>query len=114
MKVYISSHDLQYARLLREFLQSKKIEVNSSWLDESELCLSAAAARNFKEISEADVLLVLSGDNCYPGGKYVEAGIALGQGKTVFILGARENRMLHHPMTVMCQTAQELIERLLG
>jgi len=57
----------------------------------------------------ADALILLAGPDKYSGGKFVEAGIAIGAGKRVIVIGRRENMLLWHPQVDRVDTVDEAI-----
>jgi hypothetical protein len=56
------------------------------------------ASRNVDEIALANCLVLVSAPGMTPGGKFVEAGVAIGYDTPVIVLGHRENLLMHHPM----------------
>ena len=70
------------------------------------------AMRNDGKISESEYLILISDDERVPGGKFIEAGIAIGMGKAVVALGKRENVMLFHENVVLCETKEKLYAEL--
>ena len=106
IQVYISSHDRDGAEALAAILEAEgDIEVVSTWhdapmgrtADKTVEERVAIAQRNYEQIARAQVLVFQSGPDRYPGGKAVEAGIALGEGLEIVVVGRRENIMLWHP-----------------
>lgn len=55
------------------------------------------------------VLVLLAGPDKYTGGKFVEAGFALGRGFDVVVVGRIENGMLHHPSVTNVADVESLI-----
>jgi nucleoside 2-deoxyribosyltransferase len=104
MKVYIAAHCRWAACHVADVLK-KDHEISSTWHqfefnkteshDESTRAKLATIDRN--EIAESDALVLVSGPDRYPGGKFVEAGIAIGLGKRVIVIGRRENMLLLLP-----------------
>ena len=70
------------------------------------------AKRDVQEIRECDALVLMAGPDLYPGGKFVEAGIAFGLRKLVIVFGRRENILLWHPDIIAVQDVRALIEAL--
>lgn len=105
-KVYIASHSKDLAIEARDVLVSKGCEVISTWLDGefkrtaeyTEAERRDIAARDAAEVYRADMLVLIAGDQYFAGGKFVEAGIALGLGRRVVVVGRRENMLLWHPV----------------
>lgn len=103
-KVYISSHSKEQAENLKRWLCHCELDVVSTWHDQpgaigrSETMTDeekqAVSVRNFPLIDSCDALVLISTDDKVPGGKFVEAGYAIGKGKKVVIYGRRENLML--------------------
>ena len=107
MKIYISSSNVYAARYWDLFLSKKKHEIVSNWHelevyetgrslkadDKSEQC-----ENNLKLIRSADRLLLIADHGFGPGGKFVEAGIALGNGIPVIVVGRIENFLMYHPL----------------
>lgn len=120
MKIYIASHSQELARALAEKLVAAGHTITSSWLavpfnptvthtgQERQLI----AAQDTQDVLDADVLVLMAGPDKYPGGKFVEAGIAMGAGRKVFVLGRRENMLLWHPAITAAETVEELIAAL--
>ena len=63
-------------------------------------------------LAGAAQLVLVAGPDRYPGGKFVEAGIAMGLGKPVVVLGHRENMLLWHPDVHAVETIDRLVEYL--
>jgi nucleoside 2-deoxyribosyltransferase len=101
MRVYISSHDRESAQTLAKTLAEAGHMVVSDWHD-GEMSKpadreewQARASHNFARIRQSDALVLIGGTDCYPGGKYVEAGYAYGIGTPVYNLGEVGNGMMH-------------------
>jgi nucleoside 2-deoxyribosyltransferase len=117
MKVYISSHSQDEARALARLLEAAGHEVAASWVggpstrtsDRSETERAECAARNLREVEEADALVLLASDDKVPGGKFVEAGAALILGKPVCVVGRRENMLLWHPGVFQVPEADHVV-----
>ena len=120
MKVYVAAHDRWAALYLKAFLILRGNEVLSTWHDAEFLGMEAmedkaradAADRDIAEITAADGLLLIAGPDKYSGGKFVEAGIALGQGKPVCVLGRLENCLLCARCVRQASTPEGAILRL--
>lgn len=125
-KVYVSSHHPDPAKQLAEALRAAGHTVSSTWHDETGPRPAAddaaewanKAAINVTQIGNSDVLVLISspehvsGEKRVAGGKFVEAGVALGRMVRLFVLGAVENGMLHHPRIEQVDNADELIRKL--
>jgi hypothetical protein len=102
-KVYVAASDKRAAEHVADVLLKDHFDVVSTWHADTSgdpFDKSAVAARNVDQVKSADALVVVDHYGRVPGGKFVEAGVALGLGKRVIILGARENLLLHHPSIV--------------
>jgi nucleoside 2-deoxyribosyltransferase len=105
-KVYVSSHDKLAARYVASVAREKGFEVVSTWHElpardhTNGKSLSEKrdiAERCHREIAGADIFVLIPSKDKVPGGKFVEAGIAIGLGKAVVTLGPRENLLMFHP-----------------
>lgn len=120
MKVYIASHDSQSAESIAIDLLAAGIDVGSTWhrhplprtASLSGCARKAIAISDIEEIDACDAVLLESGPEKYAGGKFVEAGYALGRGKTVVVLGRRENLLLWHPSFLFAETVEHAVKRL--
>lgn len=105
MKVYVASHDRWAACWVAHCLVLAGHRVVSTWHgapfgrteDLSSVEREAIAVRDVEEVVACECLVLVAAPDRYPGGKFVEAGIALGRGKPVLVLGRRENVLLWHP-----------------
>ncbi len=105
MKVYIAAADKDRAVLLAECLLEAGHEITSSWICQAfkrtqqhpATERAEIAWRDFRDVRECDALVLLDSEPCVPGGKFVEAGIALALGKRVIVASRRENMLLWHP-----------------
>lgn len=104
MRVYVSAHDFDVAQAAADTLAAAGHTVISTWHLEGRSAGSipedmrpAKAKSNRHQIRLAEVLILLACDGLVPGGKFVEAGIALEAGRRVIVVGRRENLMLWHP-----------------
>lgn len=114
MKIYIAG---RYSRR-DEFREvAKKLvsyghEVTSRWLDEqidvahsmadlTPAYAAKAAAHDLSDIDDAVAILFFSEDALTPrGGRHVEFGYALAQGKWIYVIGPKENIFHYHPFVV--------------
>lgn len=119
LKIYIAGSNNKKAMVLKDFLKSKikDIEFTSVWHDaKQDIRLQRLVAgdkkkianRNYDQISACDILILVSDLDHVPGGKFVEAGIALGMGKSVLAVGYRENTLLYHDQVVECETLEQI------
>lgn len=107
VSVYVSCHDGDAARELVSAVRSAGHLVVSTWHDEPPVenwSQSGALGDDKKQganvnlrlvANRAQVLVLIAGPEKYPGGKFVEAGVALGNDVPVVCYGRRENGMLH-------------------
>lgn len=119
-KVYISSHDVERARIVAKAVDAAGYPVISTWhngdgpvkptaeMEQSEMVNKARS--NVAQIrGTADVLVLVATDGPVPGGKFVEAGVAIGCGKRVLVWGRLENMMLRHPFVAAFEDLGELV-----
>lgn len=119
--VFIASHDQELARGLREQLQAQGIIVRSRWIDDTrfgtvhtEAESREIAQMDIDDVQWSDALVLIAGPEKYKGGKFVETGYALGAGLQVYILGRRENALLHHSTIRQTDDPWVLIQWLKG
>lgn len=126
MKIYIASHDQVKARALKAELLRHGHSVTSRWIDEEHLFplglglndpeyLSAIAEMDLFDIRAADTLILISpsGEMAATGGRFVEMGYALGQGKQVILLGEMSSVFGYLPQVMWVSDVQTLV-RVLG
>jgi hypothetical protein len=104
--VYIAgrSEDQAVAKQLRDRLAQHDIGCTSTWLDGFIDNLKKAALLCLTDIARADVVVMVNPPKVHKsgtGGRHTEVGIAIGTGKGVVIVGAREN-VFHHLDLVRC------------
>ena len=117
MKLYIAGHNQIEAITAAKMLGREGHSITSRWLwapfNPTEKYApekrEEIATMDADDVTEADALVLLSCEARVPGGKFVEAGIALGQGKEVFVIGRRENMLLWHPRVYCFATIHECI-----
>lgn len=118
MKVYVSAFSVWEAKYVANYLRANGHTVASSWHESEERPATDEGwtgllkKRNRPEIAEADVLVLVASKNAVPGGKFVEAGIALGLGKPVVVLGERENRVLWDEGVTAVKSPQDIVQLL--
>jgi nucleoside 2-deoxyribosyltransferase len=116
MKLYIAGHDQEIANDIASRLSATGHEITASWLfkpfhptkhhtAEERVDI---AVEDFNDIARADALVIISSDRPVPGGKFVEAGIALGLGKKIFLIGDRENMLMWHPKIRQIMNTEEI------
>ena len=79
--------------------------------NQTECKQAAIALLDAEEITMADAVVLLESPDRIPGGKFVEAGIAIGQGKIVFNIGKPENMLMWHPQVWKCGSVDEFIRK---
>jgi len=117
-KAYVASHDIDKARKVAEVLDNMGFMITSRWLENSfnptdSYTLNqriVIATEDVDDVSDSDFLVLISSDDRVPGGKFVEVGVALGQGKSVYILGHRENMLMYHPKCIQLSKIEDINE----
>jgi nucleoside 2-deoxyribosyltransferase len=97
-------------------LDAAGFEVTSSWLVEDDMLTDEFARKDLDDIDRADALVAMNPPEWAErgtGGRHVEFGYALAQGKPIVLVGARSN-IFHHLMTVHVVTEDELVDTLRG
>lgn len=102
MKIYVASHCRWAACHVASELRKAGHKIISHWHDveflptheHTESQRRTIAAVDIADVAESDALVLIAGPDKYSGGKFVEAGIAIGRGKPVYVLGRRENMLL--------------------
>jgi len=121
MKLYIAGHDQYEARKIASILHNAGHGITSRWLDEDfkptkEYSLAerkTIAYMDTFDVIAADALVLISSPEKVSGGKFVEAGIAIGLGKKVFIIGHVENMLLYHDLCQRFDNVGILVESLM-
>lgn len=114
MKIYVASHDRWAACHAASVLRGKGHEIMSRWHEKEFLATEAhteferalIAKEDVDDVTASDTLVLISGPDKYSGGKFVEAGIAIGQGKRVIVIGRRENMLMWLP-SIECVPSPE-------
>lgn len=115
MKIYVASHSRDLALDAAFVLRRAGHKIASRWHNKPfhptshhtpDEC-AAIAQEDYDDIVGADALVLVSGPDKYSGGKFVEAGIAIGLGKPVTVIGRRENMLLWLPSVRLVSTAEE-------
>lgn len=111
MKAYVSSSNVYVAQCIAYNLMMDGVGVVSDWHANSTFDDRAVrAAHNLSKIDSADVLVLVADNHHVQGGKFVEAGYALGKGKLVVVLGQRENITLHYAGFKQVDDIPQLLE----
>ena len=119
MKFYIAGCNQDMAIALSEELKSLGHEIICTWLTTPfkrtiEYSIEervAIAKLDADEVTQSDAVLLVESEGMVPGGKFVEAGIAIGQGKPVYVLGRRENMLMWHPLVRQVDSVVDLDDR---
>ena len=122
MHLYVSAHDVLAARHVAAELTKAGYTLASDWhaqavpggrtsslTDDDKV---TEAAHNLTRLETADALVLVAAPDMVPGGKFVEAGAALGAGKRVYVVGRRENLLLWHPLVFAFPDVCDLIAAL--
>lgn len=120
MKIYVAAHCRWAGNHVATVLREAGHQITSRWLDmefkptdqHSSNEKPAIAQIDFDDDAEADALVLLAGPERYPGGKFVEAGIALGLGRRVVVIGRRENMLMWLPTVEQVETPEDAISLL--
>lgn len=117
MKLYIAGASQEEARRVAKLCQDAGHEITSRWLEEdfaktssyTEAERETIAKNDVHDVIEADAMVFLPSPMRIPGGKFVEAGVAIGHGKEVYILGHRENMLMWHPLTTTFDSVENFL-----
>lgn len=120
MKLYIAGADKTMAANLALVCRDAGHEIVARWLAEpfkrtnkyEENERVQLAIKDVEDITAADAVVLCSSLDLVPGGKFVEAGVALGQMKMVYVLGRRENMLMWHPQILQFNNIKDLLEAL--
>lgn len=115
VKIYVASHCRWAALHVAEVLNRQGHSITSRWhykafnptASHTEAERYEIAQEDYDDVASADYLVLIAGSERYPGGKFVETGIALGLGKKVIVIGRRENMLIWLPKIVQVQTPEE-------
>jgi nucleoside 2-deoxyribosyltransferase len=116
MKIYIAANNQEAALQVAHVLEGVGHKIVSSWLREEFLSVEdysepervKRAEQDTSDVLKSDLLILLAAPFRVSGGKFIEAGIALGAGKPVVILGHREN-MLLWARNIRCYRSVEIL-----
>jgi nucleoside 2-deoxyribosyltransferase len=119
MKYYIAAHSQEDAKHLKVILESHGNEVTSRWIESASFGLGCyseddrrrIAAEDCEDVKSCDALILLESPGRVPGGKFVEAGFAMGLGKPIYIIGRRENMLMWHPFMIQYDDLGEFVVR---
>lgn len=117
MKFYIAAHDQATARRVQAMIQREGVVFTSRWVDSTFKDFYTTeekqniALEDTEDVLAADALISLSSVFRVPGGKFVEVGIALGAGKTVYVIGHRENMLMWHPQIRQFDSVEDFLKQ---
>jgi nucleoside 2-deoxyribosyltransferase len=121
MKVYVASHCRWAALYVAGVLIQRGHKVTSRWHDEefptpdlTDARRRVIATEEIADVLESDAMVLIASPDKVPGGKFVEAGAAIGAGKRVIVIGRRENLLLWHPLVEATTDADEAAALLNG
>lgn len=106
LKIYVACHDPALAESVANELRRRGHIMTSRWHDGRPFLKTAEhtlqerqhiAETDLADVAAADALVLVAGPDRYSGGKFVEAGFAMGIGIPVYVYGRRENMLLWAP-----------------
>jgi len=114
MKFYVAAHDRLLASLVAGVITRAGHECTSTWLKNEFLTTEkhtieermSIAFEDVEDVCRSDVLVLVAGADKYSGGKFVEAGLAMGRGIPVIVIGRRENMLLWHHSIMSVDTPE--------
>ncbi|WP_438752026.1 hypothetical protein [Pararhizobium sp. O133] len=114
MKFYVAAHDRLLASLVAGAITRAGHDCTSTWIKNEFLPTDthtveerlSIAFEDVEDVCRSDVLVLVAGAEKYSGGKFVEAGIAMGRGIPVIVVGRRENMLLWHHSIMSVDTAE--------
>lgn len=114
MKFYVASHDRLLGSLVADVISRGGHECTSTWLKNEFLPTErhtveermSIAFEDVEDVFRSDVLVLVAGADKYSGGKFVEAGVAMGRGIPVIVIGRRENMLLWHHSIMSVDTVK--------
>ena len=117
MKLYIAAHSQEDARDAARKLEAAGHVITARWLNEdfsrtakyAEDERRVIAASDVFDVRTADALVLLASPTRVPGGKFVEAGVAIGCEKPVYAIGHRENMLMWHPSVSLFSSVEDLV-----
>jgi nucleoside 2-deoxyribosyltransferase len=118
MKLYVAACNRELAERTATMFTEAGHTVLSTWHTEAflptvEYTIGSRvdiARRDVDEVTASDAVVMLASPTKVAGGKFVEVGVALGQGKTVCVIGRRENMLMWHPLVLMFDTVEQCID----
>lgn len=120
MKIYIASHSRELAlEIEQQIKHNTNHKIVSRWIycpfnPTNSYSLSdrqRIAEEDVNDVKSCDLLVLQSGEEKYPGGKFVELGIALGLNKKVYVIGREENMLIYYKDITICSTINDFITK---
>jgi hypothetical protein len=124
VKLFIASHNRDYARLLKTEIERLGHECTARWItsdqkfgtsdysDDERRQLALMDEEDVRRATDGLILLAEMPGHFVPGGKHVETGMALTLGHPVYVVGRRENVFHWHPRVTVFTSADELLAHL--
>lgn len=118
MKVFITASSKWTGLFWKEYLERHGHMIVSTWHDRPFFKLSIdddktkIADFSFEQIKDSDIVLLIDDPDTVPGGKFVDAGFALGLGKKVVLVGRRENLKMHSSSVLSADTPTDVTKLL--
>lgn len=124
MKFFIASHSQIEAKKLRNILIESGHVVTSRWItedtkfhesinaytDEERTHISQLDEEDVRKAEDGLVLIAEKEGRCVPGGKHVETGIALCLGRSIYVIGHKENIFHWHPKVKTFKNVNEFLD----
>lgn len=120
MNIYVASHCRWAGLHVALVLEDAGHRITSRWLGQefkpteqfTPEMRRDIARQDTLDVLASDALVLIAGPDRYPGGKFVEAGIAIGAQKSVIVMGRRENMLLWLPEIIQVETPEEVVTAL--
>ena len=120
MKFYIAAQNQNTAKEVAKILSEAGHEVTARWINkEFNRTVKTPvnerkqiATDDYHDVVRSDALVLCAAPLRASGGKFVEAGIAIGMLKPVYVLGHIENILLYHWVCKQFNNVEDLIEYL--
>lgn len=117
MKIYVAAHCRWAGLHIAAVLRAAGHEITSRWLDQPFNPTGSVpleerpgiAQQDAEDVIASDALVLIAGPDRYPGGKFVEAGVALGRGIKIVVIGRLENMLMWHPAIAQVDTPEAAV-----
>jgi len=124
LKFFIASHSQIEAKKLRDILIEAGHVITSRWItedtkfhkrisvytDEERTRISQLDEQDVRKAEDGLVLIAEKEGKCVPGGKHVEMGIALCLGRSIYVIGRKENIFHWHPKVKTFKDVNEFLD----